>query len=105
LLRGAEGEAVAHPRRDPVIEWAYGGEVATWKEEAAPPPELPDRDAQETAEWIESVLAGKVPVPAAIQHQVECCKRALLSLQGAVSGHPERRGSDTVEGRGPRGTP
>jgi anthranilate phosphoribosyltransferase len=83
LLRGAEGEAVAHPRREPVMEWAYGGEVATWKEEAGAAPKLPDRDANETAQWIESVLAGKTPVPSVIQHQVECCKRAISSLRGA----------------------
>lgn len=82
LLRGAEGEAVAHPRREPAIEWAHGGEVATWKEDAAPPAELPGRDAQETARWIESVLAGQTPMPRAIAHEVECCKRAVLSLRG-----------------------
>ena len=82
LLRGAEGEAVAHPRREPTVEWAFGGHVETWKEEAGSAPELPDRDARETARWIESVLDGKEPVPAAIRHQVECCTRALLSLRG-----------------------
>jgi anthranilate phosphoribosyltransferase len=82
LLRGAEGEAVAHPRREPTVEWVFNGRVETWKEDASAAPELPDRDAKETARWIESVLAGKVPAPAAIRHQVECCKRALLSLRG-----------------------
>lgn len=84
LLRGAEGEAVAHPRRAPAMEWAYGGEVVAWKEEAKAPPELPDRSAKTTARWIESVLAGETPVPAAIQHQIECCRRAIetLSLRG-----------------------
>ena len=64
------------------MEWAHGGEVVTWKEEAASAPDLPDRDAKETARWIESVLAGNTPVPRAIEHQVECCRRALLSLRG-----------------------
>ncbi len=84
LLRGAEGEAVAHPRREPTVEWVFGGRVQTWKEEASAPPELPDRDAKATARWIESVLEGDVPVPEAIQHQVEFCKRALLSLRGTL---------------------
>ena len=87
LLRGAEGEAVAHPRREPVMEWAHGGGVVTWAAGVRPStgsgrmePELPQKDAGVTARWIESVLAGKVPVPAPIQHQVECCTRAIRTL-------------------------
>ena len=98
LLRGAEGEAVAHPRREPVVEWAFNGESQTWTaraDDSSPVPavrdaleskhelRLPDsRAADVTARWIESVLEGKAPVPAPIAHQVECCKRALLSLRG-----------------------
>ena len=84
LLRGAEGEAVAHPRREPALDWVFGGAIETWKEEASAPPELPDRDAKTTARWIESVLEGKVPGPAAIRHQVCCCMRAVLSLRGTA---------------------
>jgi anthranilate phosphoribosyltransferase len=80
LLRGAEGEAVAHPRREPALEWVFGGAIETWKEEAGAPPDLPDRDAKTTARWIESVLEGKAPVPAPIRHQVECCRRAVTVL-------------------------
>jgi anthranilate phosphoribosyltransferase len=88
LLRGAEGEAVAHPRREPSIEWVHNGRSETWKEEAReerPAPELPtDRDAAITAEWIEAVLAGEAPVPEPIGHQVECCKRAVRALGANV---------------------
>jgi len=107
LLRGAEGEAVAHPRREPALDWAYGGKVETWKadtlraghkplvlrqaqderpESKHELPELPEKDAKATARWIEAVLAGKQPVPAAIQHQLDCCKRAVreLSLRGTT---------------------
>jgi anthranilate phosphoribosyltransferase len=91
LLRGAEGEAVAHPRRDPVMEWAYGSEVATWAAPVRPStgsgrtePELPQKDAGVTARWIESVLAGKTPVPEPIRHQVECCRRAVSSLRATT---------------------
>ena len=88
LLRGAEGEAVAHPRREPSIEWAYDGRSETWKEDAPgerSPPQLPaDRDATITARWIEAVLAGEAPVPAPIRHQIECCKRAVRALGGNV---------------------
>jgi anthranilate phosphoribosyltransferase len=81
ILRGAEGEAVAHPRRPPTIEWAHDGQKVTWQEETRSSPDLPaDREAETTARWIEAVLDGRVPVPAAISHQVECCKRAVALL-------------------------
>jgi anthranilate phosphoribosyltransferase len=89
LLRGAEGEAVAHPRREPMMEWVHEGRSETWKEDAPEErsaPELPaDRDAATTARWIEDVLADKAPVPAPIQHQVECCKRAVASCSSTIS--------------------
>lgn len=73
LLRGAEGEAVAHPRREPVIEWLDGKTAEVLRGTAEENPELPDgRDAAVTATWIGEVLAGKRAVPAAITHQVEC---------------------------------
>jgi len=83
LMRGAEGEAVAHPRREPAMEWAFGGRVETWKDDSAVTAiteALPDREARATAQWIESVLAGKLPVPAAIAHQLACCRRAVAAL-------------------------
>jgi anthranilate phosphoribosyltransferase len=81
ILRGAEGEAVAHPRREPSIDWAHGGNVQTWTADAAPPADLPSRDAAETARWIERVLAGEIAVPAPIAHQFECVQRALKEMQ------------------------
>lgn len=83
LLRGAEGEVVAHPRREPSIEWIFDGRAELWKEEVSgrPAPELPqDRDPGVTARWIEAVLAGQAPVPRAIEHQVECCRRAIAAI-------------------------
>jgi anthranilate phosphoribosyltransferase len=81
ILRGAEGEAVAHPRREPSIDWAHGGHAVTWTHAAEAPADLPaDREAETTARWIERVLAGEIPAPPAIVHQVECCKRALAEL-------------------------
>jgi anthranilate phosphoribosyltransferase len=91
LLRGAEGEAVAHPRREPSIEWLFDGRAEIWKEEAAgrDAPELPEgRDAGVTARWIERVLAGTAPVPRAIEHEVECCRRALAAMQNASEARP-----------------
>jgi anthranilate phosphoribosyltransferase len=125
LLRGAEGEAVAHPRREPSIEWAHAGTVQGWtaqtvdsssvrpepfdklrkgsdvesKDEpqtsvrpergdtkSKDEPPLPAREAETTARWIERVLEGEIPVPAAIAHQVECCKRAVAALRGTDPG-------------------
>lgn len=85
LLRGAEGEAVAHPRREPVIDWLNGVSLETWRATTDENPSLPaSRDAAVTAEWIHGALAGKHPVPAAITHQVACCvKAARLVLQTA----------------------
>ena len=82
LLRGAEGEAVAHPRREPVIDWLNGASVETWRAEGADNPPLPEnRDAAVTAAWIQGALAGRHPIPAAITHQVACCVRAATLLR------------------------
>jgi anthranilate phosphoribosyltransferase len=87
ILRGAEGEAVAHPRREPSIDWAHAGSAVTWTGPAAGTPDLPaDREAETTARWIERVLAGEIPVPPAIAHQVECCERAVAALKGRDPG-------------------
>ncbi len=76
LLRGAEGEAVAHPRREPVIEWLDGKTAEVWRTAPEENPQLPEnRDAQITADWIKAALAGKHPVPSAIIHQVSCSVR------------------------------
>ncbi|MGV3626764.1 MAG: DNA-binding protein YbiB [Betaproteobacteria bacterium] len=80
LLRGAEGEAVAHPRREPVIEWLDGKTAEVWRGTAEDNPELPDgRDAAVTAAWISEALIGKRAVPAAIAHQVKCCAQTKLT--------------------------
>lgn len=76
LLRGAEGEAVAHPRREPVIEWLDGKTAEVWRGTAEENPQLPEnRDALVTADWIKAALTGKQPVPSAIIHQVNCSIR------------------------------
>lgn len=78
LLRGAEGEAVAHPRREPVIEWLDGKTAEVWRAAAEENPEMPgSREAAVTALWIRDALTGKHPVPAAISHQAACCIRAV----------------------------
>lgn len=81
LLRGAEGEAVAHPRREPVIEWLNGKNSEVWQAAPEDNPELPgSRDTSITAEWIKGALAGKHPIPATITHQTECCVQGAAAM-------------------------
>lgn len=81
LLRGAEGEAAAHPRREPVIEWLDGKTAEVWRSTAEDNPELPDRrDAAVTATWINDAIAEKPKVPTTIALQVECCVRAAPTM-------------------------
>jgi anthranilate phosphoribosyltransferase len=82
LLRGAEGEAVAHPRREPSMEWCDGQSSQTWTIGAEINPALPENcDAAVTAKWITEALAGERAVPIAIAHQVQCCLRAARILK------------------------
>ena len=74
LLRGAEGEAVAHPRREPVMEWLDGKHSTVLRDGAEENPELPgSRDAAVTAGWIRQALTGKQSIPKALAHQTRCC--------------------------------
>lgn len=81
LLRGAEGEAVAHPRRKLEIERLRAGQVESWILEAQDAePALPCKGAEPTAHWIEAALAGREPIPRPVQFQIECCLRAIKEM-------------------------
>jgi anthranilate phosphoribosyltransferase len=76
LLRGTEGEAVADPRRTPVMTGLRAGEVVVLQPiqhgsiEALPT--IPaTTDAAITASYIQSVLAGNESVPPPIALQVQ----------------------------------
>ena len=76
LLRGTEGEVVADARRMPQMQGFIGGRQILLQEgvKGTLPsvPDLPKEiDAASTAAYIQSVLAGKSPVPASIAQQVE----------------------------------
>lgn len=76
LLRGTEGEAVADPRRTPKMTCISHGETGAVQEHQGGAltnlPTLPAScDAISTARYIESVLAGNLPVPHPITQQVE----------------------------------
>jgi len=73
LLRGAEGEAVAHPRREPVNEWLDGKSVEVLRTVIDNNPQLPENhDAHITGDWISDAMVGKNPIPQAILHQASC---------------------------------
>jgi anthranilate phosphoribosyltransferase len=81
LARGTEGEAVADTRRQVQIDWLHDGLTETLIEAersslAAASVAVPEsRDAQATADWIEAVLAGEVPVPPTLARQVDTIVR------------------------------
>jgi anthranilate phosphoribosyltransferase len=76
LLRGTEGEAVADPRRTPVMTGLRAGVAVVLQEmqhgSIDTLPALPaNTDAAMTARYIQSVLAGDLSVPAPIALQVQ----------------------------------
>jgi anthranilate phosphoribosyltransferase len=76
LLRGTEGEAVADPRRVPVMTGLRSGQAVVMQESQHGSvdalQDLPSTiDPAATATYIEAVLAGRIPVPAPIAAQVQ----------------------------------
>ena len=76
LLRGTEGEVVADARRMPQMEAFINGQHQLLQEAQsgilAALPDLPkSTDAVSTAAYIQAVMKGDKPVPAAIARQVE----------------------------------
>lgn len=75
LMRATEGETVANTKKVQQIDWFHAHTKTTLVQAqessdvvlAIPP------DAQGTADWIKSVLAGKQPVPDNIAQQVQHC--------------------------------
>jgi anthranilate phosphoribosyltransferase len=79
-LRGTDGESVISARRAQSADlWRDGQRhaVLAGTAVAEPEPGLPALDAASTARWIEAVLAGRVPVPAAIAQQQAAIRAAL----------------------------
>jgi len=77
LLRGAEGEPYANPKRCPRIEFFHDGVGEVLVEQDSGDTELPqlagDFDAQTTAHWTRQVLAGEAPAPKPLLTQLACC--------------------------------
>ena len=95
LMRGTEGETVANARRAQQIDWFHGGLRTTLVEKQGVVDIVPDmpaeRDAHSTARWIESVLAGAIPVPPAIAEQVARCAAVARRVNISV-GEPDAAG-------------
>ncbi|MDO9167228.1 MAG: DNA-binding protein YbiB [Rhodoferax sp.] len=85
LLRGTEGEAVADPRRMPRMQGFVAGQPVELQEAQsgtlATLPDLPKEiDADSTAAYIGSVLAGDSPTPTPIAQQVGHILRLVQQL-------------------------
>lgn len=85
LMRGTEGETVAHPHRAQRIDWFHAGAREVLVERDAPTDALssvPDgRDAATTAAWIARALAGEAPIPGSIATQVTHCVAVARALR------------------------
>jgi anthranilate phosphoribosyltransferase len=92
LMRGTEGEPVADARRlqkmDVYIdgiarpELSLAGQTGVVTEL----PVLPrSSDAPSTARWIQAIVSGAMPAPAAVTAQVDCLVRALGDLDRSAS--------------------
>ena len=85
LLRGTEGESVADARRMPQIDGFIRGQKSLLQEaQSGTLPSLPDLpnsfDADATAAYIRSVMAGTSAVPASIAKQMEHILRLSKQL-------------------------
>ena len=85
LLRGTEGESVADARRMPQMEGFVRGQKRLLQEaQSGTLPSLPDLpkefDADTTAAYIRSVMAGTSAVPSSIAKQVEHILRLSQQL-------------------------
>lgn len=83
ILRGTEGECFAHPKRRPELQVCQQGTSFVWLEKDTQPlqhmPILPENPGiSATCRYMESVLEGRLPLPAPLADQAIC----LLCLSG-----------------------
>lgn len=101
LLRATEGEPFANPKRRPQIDYfAEGRHEVLYEQEHGPLKMMPNLplgiDAVTTAAWIKQALAGEVPVPLPILHQLACC----LYASGYAEDMNQAKAVVAVETRG-----
>ena len=84
LMRGAEGEPYANPKRCPRIEYFHDGQGEVLVPQDEGDVEIPqlaeDFNVEATVRWTQQALAGKLPVPGPLLKQLACC----LYASGAV---------------------
>ena len=90
LLRGTEGEPVADARRQPrfdvYLQGTLDAALSRQPQEGTllQLPELPgSHDAQTTAQHIQKILDGDVPLPESIGQQARCLRLALGQAEAA----------------------
>jgi len=99
LARGTEGEVVANTRRMAQIDWYREGKVSTVVAgQSGVVTELPilpeSREAAVTARWIQAVVSGERPTPAALDLQIAAIFAVLDEMNAR---HRARRlGEDTA---------
>lgn len=85
LMRGTEGETVAHAKRAQAVEWFRHHKHTTLIERQQPVDEMPPlptaSDAVTTAQWIKAALAGAEPIPVPIAEQVAQCLHVVRQAQ------------------------
>ena len=85
LMRGTEGETVAHAKRAQAVEWFHNNQRTTLIERQEPVDDMPpmpaSSDAMTTAAWIGAALAGKQPVPQPIAEQVAQCLQVARQMK------------------------
>ncbi|NJA89647.1 DNA-binding protein YbiB [Rhodocyclus tenuis] len=101
LLRATEGEPFANPQRRPRIEYVHDGVCELLfeaeKDSLKSLPNLPEsHDAKTTADWMRRVLAGDLPLPLPIAHQLS----ALLATTGYVADLNQAKAMVAVDGAG-----
>ena len=89
VLRGTEGEPVADPRRMPRVDAVIAGEAFTAYEgdggSLAKLAELPtDVSVDATVRYTRAVLAGELPLPAPIAHQVRLIGELMPRVNNAA---------------------
>ena len=85
LMRGTEGETVAHARRAQAVTWFHQHQASELIERQEPVDDMPPMpaasDAATTAAWISEALAGRQPVPAPIAEQGQPCLMIARKLK------------------------
>ena len=86
LSRGLEGEVAADPRRWPRYDGFVQGQHQLLEEQQPgtdrPTPGLPTEiDAASTARYTQAVMQGRLPVPPALQRQVELVLQQVAQIE------------------------